>query len=159
MQDRNLEYVGFWPRVGATLIDTVITVLLTYPLLIAVYGWSGLTDFDEEAYSGYLGPADLLISVALPAVAVILCWRYWRATPGKMVVSAQVVDAKTGRALSVGQSIVRYLMYIVAMLPLGLGVVWVAFDPRKQGWHDKVAGSVVIRSRQRGQEPVRFDDA
>jgi uncharacterized RDD family membrane protein YckC len=42
-------------------------------------------------------------------------------------------------------------------LPLLLGFVWVAFDPRKQGWHDKLAHTVVVRPRKRGTEPVRFD--
>ena len=60
---------------------------------------------------------------------------------------AEVVDAKTGAALSVRQSIGRYLGYYVSILPLLLGLVWVAFDPRKQGWHDKLAGTVVVRAK------------
>jgi uncharacterized RDD family membrane protein YckC len=40
---------------------------------------------------------------------------------------------------------------------LGLGLIWVAFDPKKQGWHDKLAGTVVIRSKNRGPEPVKFE--
>jgi uncharacterized RDD family membrane protein YckC len=74
-----------------------------------------------------------------------------------MAVSARVVDARTGNTLTVGQSIGRYLAYFVAMLPMFLGIIWVAFDPRKQGWHDKLAGTVVIRPKHRGPEPVRFE--
>jgi uncharacterized RDD family membrane protein YckC len=37
-----------------------------------------------------------------------------------------------------------------------LGLVWVAFDPRKQGWHDKIAGTVVVRPRRRGPAAVSF---
>jgi uncharacterized RDD family membrane protein YckC len=62
-----------------------------------------------------------------------------------MVVSAKVVDAKTGGPLSPGQSVLRYLGYFVALFPLGLGILWVAFDARKQGWHDKLAGTLVVR--------------
>ncbi|MDH4312499.1 MAG: RDD family protein, partial [Gammaproteobacteria bacterium] len=47
------------------------------------------------------------------------------------------------------------LGYYVSMLPLMAGIVWVAFDPRKQGWHDKLAGTVVVRPRHRG--PARVD--
>ena len=62
-----------------------------------------------------------------------------------MAISARVVDAKTGGRLTVGQSIGRYLGYFVSTIPFGLGLLWVAFDPKKQGWHDKLAGTVVVR--------------
>ena len=38
MEDQDLEYVGFWPRVGAAIIDTILLVLVTWPILIAIYG-------------------------------------------------------------------------------------------------------------------------
>ena len=72
-------------------------------------------------------------------------WLKKQATPGKMAVSAKVVDA-TGNAMSVGQSIGRYFAYIVSIIPLGLGFIWVAFDSKKQGWHDKLVGTVVIKT-------------
>jgi uncharacterized RDD family membrane protein YckC len=153
MQDNDFEYVGFWPRVGASIIDTIIILLITSPLLVAIYGWSYFTDEGKPLIAG---PADFLISWVLPAVAVILFWLYRQATPGKMAISARVVDARTGGTLSVGQSIGRYLAYFVAILPLFLGIIWVAFDPRKQGWHDKLAGTVVVRPKNHGPEPVRF---
>jgi uncharacterized RDD family membrane protein YckC len=153
MQDNDFEYVGFWPRVGASIIDAVIILIITSPLLIAIYGWSYFTDESKPLIAG---PADFLISWVLPAIAVILFWLHRQATPGKMAVSARVVDARTGDTLTVGQSIGRYLAYFVAVLPFFLGIIWVAFDSRKQGWHDKLAGTVVIRPKNRGPEPVRF---
>ena len=93
----------------------------------------------------------------LPAIAVVLFWVYRQATPGKMAVSARVVDAATGGPPGVGQSIVRYLGYFVSTLPLMLGYLWVAIDSRKQGWHDKMAGTVVIKRKAGSAEPVRFD--
>lgn len=135
------EYVGFWPRVGASLIDTILIMAVTIPLLIMVYGWAYF-----ETPGPFAGPAEVLISWVFPVVAVILFWLYKQATPGKMVVSARVVDARTGNTLSVGQAIGRYLAYFLSTLPLGLGFIWVAFDARKQGWHDKLAGTVVIRA-------------
>lgn len=152
MERTELEYVGFWARVGATLIDTLLIMVFTVPLTVAVYGWAYF-----ESTQVIAGPADFLISWLFPAVAVILFWLRMQATPGKLAVSARVVDARTGRTLSLGQSVIRYLGYIVSTLPLGLGLLWVAFDPRKQGWHDKLAGSVVIRPRDRSPEPVRFE--
>lgn len=152
----HLEYVGFWARVGATLIDTVLVVSITFPLLVAVYGWAY---FDADQTGFVAGIADLLISWVAPAVAVIAFWLYKQATPGKMAVAARIVDARTGHTMSVGQSIGRYFGYFVSAIPLGLGLIWVAFDPKKQGWHDKLAGTVVIRSKNRGTEPVKFNEA
>jgi len=142
--DAAVEYVGFWARVLATLIDTVLVTCVTLPLVIAVYGRSY---FDASASGVIVRPADFIISWVLPAVAIVLFWFFRQATPGKMAISAQVVDARTGGRLSVGQSIVRYRGYFVSTIPFGLGLLWVAFDPKKQAWHDKIAGTVVIRKR------------
>ena len=152
----DLEYVGFWPRVGASIIDTIILLPIITPLLVFIYGWGYYTD-PERAFVA--GPADFLISWVLPALVVIAFWLYRQATPGKMVVGARVVDAETGGALSTGQAVGRYLGYFVSMIPLFLGIIWVAFDPKKQGWHDTLAGTVVVRPKDRGPKPVRFDRA
>jgi uncharacterized RDD family membrane protein YckC len=149
---QELEYVGFWPRVGAAAIDSLLIVFITLPLLTAVYGREY---WQSEAW--VRGPADLIINWVLPAVAVVLFWIYRQATPGKMAISARIVDAKTGARPTTGQLVVRYLGYYVAMIPLFAGIIWVAFDPRKQGWHDKLAGTVVVRPKRRGPEAVRFD--
>jgi uncharacterized RDD family membrane protein YckC len=71
-----------------------------------------------------------------------------------MAFGARVVDAQTGARLTTGQSIGRYLGYYVSIFSLGLGFAWVAVDPRKQGWHDKLAGTVVIRPRRTTSTPV-----
>lgn len=139
-----LEYVGFWYRVGATLIDTVLTVVCTLPLLVAIYGWAY---FDPPTAGFVQGPAEILVSWVGPAAAVIAFWVLKQATPGKMAIGAKVVDAKTGGAISAGQAVGRYLGYFVSSLPLGLGLLWVALDSRKQGWHDMLAGTLVVKSR------------
>lgn len=152
METEELEYVGFWARVGASLIDTVLLGIIVWPLLTAFYGDAY---WDEE--SMVKGPMDFLLSWVLPMVAVIVFWVVKQATPGKMAISAKIVDAKTGAAPSTGQFIGRYLAYFLSGLPLGLGIFWVAFDGRKQGWHDKLAGTVVVRQKNRKPRPVTFD--
>lgn len=137
-----MKYAGFWIRTGAAIIDTILIVLITFPLLIAIYGWAY---FGSTQTSLIAGPADFLISWVLPAVAVIAFWIVKQATPGKMAVSTRIVDAASGEAASAGQLVGRYLAYYVSLLPLGLGILWVAFDKKKQGWHDKLAGTVVVR--------------
>jgi uncharacterized RDD family membrane protein YckC len=76
-----------------------------------------------------------------------------------MLLSLRVVDAKTGNNLTVGQSIARYAGYIIAGIPFCLGYIWAAFDSKKQGWHDKIAGTVVVRSKNTDAEVVRFPQA
>jgi uncharacterized RDD family membrane protein YckC len=65
-----------------------------------------------------------------------------------------VVDAETGQAVPGGRLVVRYLGYYVSIIPLLLGLIWVGFDAKKQGWHDKLAKTVVVRDL---PEPVRFN--
>jgi len=153
MSGESTEYVGFWVRVVAALIDSVLLLCVSILLLVAIYGWSY---FDVAKTGSGTGVAGFLISWIAPAVAAVAFWLYKQATPGKMVFSARIVDARTGNPLTVRQSIVRYFGYFVSTIPFGLGLIWVAFDPQKQGWHDKLAGTVVIRTRprERGPGPV-----
>ncbi len=167
MISEDLEYVGFWPRVGASIIDTILVLLVTAPLVSWIYGADPDPDLNElltadlQSLLAYLvtpkGPLDVLINWVLPAAVIIVFWLTREATPGKMAVGARVVDAKTGKAISVSQGIIRYLGYYVSIFPLLLGLLWVAFDPRKQGFHDKLAGTVVVRAKNRGPKPVSFD--
>lgn len=148
----HLEYAGFWIRFAATLIDTILLLVIITPLLMWIYGAGYWT-------SGRFiqGPADFAISYVAPAVATVLLWLGWQATPGKMLLSLRVVDADSGKTLSVGQAAARYVCYFISALPLCLGFIWVGVDRRKQGWHDKIAQTVVVRSKDRGPESVRFD--
>ena len=135
-----VQYIGFWWRVAATIVDSILGAIIILPIAFQVYGEQYL--WSEDLFQG---PLDFFLQLVFPAIAVILFWIWKGATPGKMAVSAKIVDAQTGGQPSPAQFLGRYLAYFVAFLPLGLGVFWVAFDKRKQGWHDKLAGTVVIR--------------
>lgn len=139
-------YGGFWIRLWASIIDTLLVCIIVVPLLWGVYGKEY---FDSPKLIA--GPVDFLVSWVLPSIAVILFWIYRGATPGKMAVALRIADARTGGEPSTGQFIGRYFAYFVSLLPLGLGFLWIAWDARKQGWHDKLAGTVVIR---RLRQPV-----
>jgi uncharacterized RDD family membrane protein YckC len=149
MNQNNLEYVGFWPRVGAAFIDVLLQIVITLPLTYSIY-------HRVSAPPGrfVMGFTDVVINYLLPAAVVIAFWIYKGATPGKMAMSARIVDADTGAPLTTSAAVIRYLGYFVSLIPLGVGYFWVAFDRRKQGWHDKMANSVVVRPS--GTEPVRF---
>jgi uncharacterized RDD family membrane protein YckC len=147
----DLEYVGFWLRVLAAIIDSVLICVIIFPILLAVYG---PVYFQSDRL--IQGPVDFLVSWVLPAVAVVLFWIARQATPGKMAVGARIVDARTGGKPSTAQLVVRYVGYYVSMIPLLIGMFWIAFDPRKQGWHDKMARTVVVRAKGGTTQPVRF---
>jgi len=146
----NQEYAGFWIRVAATLIDTVILLLVLAVPLTLIYGsayWSS-----AEPVKGIW---DILLQYVLPIVLVVWFWTRYLGTPGKLVLGLRVVDARTGRALTTRQAILRYLGYYVSILPLMLGFIWVGIDRKKQGFHDKIASTVVLRDRSR--EPVQIE--
>jgi len=152
MHAGQLEYVGFWARVGATLIDSLLIVAITLPLLFVIYGGGY---FLSEAL--IKGPADFLISFVLPTIAIIAFCHLKQATPGKMLIGAKIVDAKTGSTPTTRKLVIRYFAYIISFIPLGLGYFWIAFDSRKQAWHDKLAGTVVVRSKDRSPQKVELD--
>ena len=138
--ESDLEYAGFWVRVGASLIDTILMMVIVVPVLSMIYGkgyWA------SEAV--FLGAWDLLFNYIFPAIVVIVFWIVKSATPGKILLDISIVDAETGGKPSNGQLIGRYFAYYVSVLPLMLGFIWVGFDKRKQGWHDKLAGTVVVK--------------
>lgn len=153
MQTQDMQYAGFWIRLGATVIDSLLLLMVTLPISIAIYGWAYM-----QKPSFIAGPWDFVINWIAPAVATVVFWRWWDASPGKMALQLRVLDARTGRTMSTRQAIGRYFAYLASGIPLFLGFIWIGFDPRKQGWHDKLAGSVVVRSARRGPQPVRFQE-
>jgi uncharacterized RDD family membrane protein YckC len=146
----DVEYAGFWIRVAAALIDTVVFVVVISIPLTFIYGADYWT-----TQTGVKGFWDILFQYVLPVVLTIWFWTRYLGTPGKMLLRLRVVDATTGKAISTPKAIGRYLGYYVSAFPLLLGFIWVGIDKKKQGFHDKLAGTVVIRDT--AKEPVRFD--
>lgn len=74
----------------------------------------------------------------------VICWHFWSATPGKMLCRLQVVDAKTGAAIGLWQGILRAMCYFISAFPFGLGFFWIGFNKKRRGWHDLIAGTMVV---------------
>jgi uncharacterized RDD family membrane protein YckC len=132
------EYAGFWQRAAAFLIDALIVLVISMPVIVLAFG--------AQYFS--LEPATRawdLVALLVVGILAVGFWRYCGATPGKLALDIKVVDARTGERPSTGRLVVRFLCYFVSALPLYLGFFWIAFDRRKQGWHDKIAGTVVIQ--------------
>jgi len=126
------QYAGFWRRVAATLIDsflfTMIISLLAGPIFLS---------------AEILSPEGLL-RTTISLLLTIILWIKFLGTPGKLLLDCQVVDAKSLEPMSIKQAALRYVAYLGSILPLFLGFLWVARDKRKQGFHDKIADTVVL---------------
>src|SRR5260370_18633748 len=83
------RYVGFWKRLLAFFIDTLILVTVFVTIAIAIYG----RRYVQLTSQGHTLLFHVLVQFVLPAVAAILFWRYRGATPGKMLVSPRIIHA------------------------------------------------------------------
>ncbi len=115
------RYAGIRIRAIATVIDFFLLGLLTI-----------------------LGPKNVTSAFCL--LSVIPLWFYLQATPGKLLCRIHVVDAATNQRASFRQCAIRGIAYVPSLLVLCLGFVWIAFDLKHQGWHDKIANTAVIES-------------
>jgi len=157
-----MTYAGFWIRVWASLIDTFVLLLVLLPLMASIYGLNSMSteisnagmNYSSSSYS-FEGSGNFFLNYLLPAIIVIAFWLFKSATPGKMATKLTIVDAKTGKKPTLVQFLLRYIGYFLSSIFL-LGFIWIAFDKRKQGWHDKIAGTVVIRDS--NIEEVKFEE-
>lgn len=136
--DTEYEYAGFWIRFLAHIIDSLIMT----PIFVVLGVIAAMTGVPLEESS--VGILDLVVLV-LTFVFYIGCWVKFAGTPGKRILKLKILDADTGENLTAGKALIRYLMYLVSYLLLCIGLIWAAFDKKKQGWHDKVANSVVVK--------------
>jgi uncharacterized RDD family membrane protein YckC len=121
---------GFWIRLVAYIIDAIILGIVS-GIIQAIFG--------QGAVASVLG---IIIGLAY----VVYFWTTSGATPGKMAMGLRVVSTD-GSPLTVGKAVIRYVGYFVSGIVILIGFIWIAFDANKQGWHDKIAGTYVIKTR------------
>ena len=159
-------YVGFWRRFAATLIDGILFFLL-YLGLVAVFlsridssNWRVFLDIDRATGRPLASTAEILrasgaLFGALFAIVAVLwlshilyhviLWTWRGGTLGQLALGIQVRRESDGRRIGLGTAVLRYIGYVISTWALYIGLIWAAFDRRKQGWHDKIAGTLVIR--------------
>lgn len=130
------KYFGFWKRAWMALID--LTLLLLYEIIIII---SPSLPWKYDYLTLIFNYTLLFI---IPIIFVITCWYIWGSTPGKMLGKAIVIDLKTNKTPKLGKLILRYFSYTVSSLLFFIGFILSAFDSKKQGWHDKIAGTAVV---------------
>lgn len=129
------RYAGFWIRLLAYILDAIVLGIITFPL-VRVLSTMGIGDSSSN-----------ILSIAIS-------WMYfavfessdWMASPGKKVLGLIVTDEQ-GMKISIGRATRRYLAKIVSALILGIGFIMVAFTARKQGLHDKLFHTLVLRTK------------
>lgn len=123
-----IEYAGFWRRAAAALADLTLLSMLVAVLQLAI-------GFQTIGF---------VLQFVIGLVFCVVFWVHYGGTPGKMLLGCQVVNANTYEHLNYQQAVLRYTGYYVSFLTMYLGFLWVLWDAKKQGFHDKIANSVVL---------------
>lgn len=149
-----LEFAGFWRRLTAALIDlfALAAISSVIILIFAPFQWFGFNDFwstgdvfKEPVWRAlpYLVGGNLLS--LLVNIAYFVGFWVWRGqTPGKMLLGIKLVSIDASN-VTISVALLRYLGYIVSGAVLFIGFIWIAFDSRKQGFHDKMAETYVVK--------------
>jgi uncharacterized RDD family membrane protein YckC len=133
------RYGGFWIRFVAYVIDQI----LIWIVLVAVFAMVGQGREYQTLDDGtktILGLIALIVFFGyLP-----LFWGIRGQTPGMMPFGLRIFRT-SGNRIGIGRAYLRFLGFIVSAIPIYLGLIWAGIDGRKQGWHDKIADTVVVR--------------
>jgi uncharacterized RDD family membrane protein YckC len=142
---------GFFSRTVAFIIDLVILSVVQLvgsaliQLLLRFFRLTGLVTYIKsllESTAFQIGSGALLFALIVIGYYTFF-WTLVGFTPGKAILGLKVVRGN-GKKLSFWRSIVRFFAYWISAIPLGLGFFWVLWDPKRQGWHDKIAGTQVL---------------
>jgi uncharacterized RDD family membrane protein YckC len=135
-------YAGFWRRVGAYIIDGLILSVVFVPLALLVAP-DPTTGAPGESSAG---------AQAVQGLSTLAGWLYFafmessgrQATLGKMALGIVVTDLE-GNRIGFGRATARYFAKLLSFLILAIGVIMVAFTAKKQGLHDMIASTLVVK--------------
>lgn len=144
-----LRYAGFWIRTLAYVIDTLILTALGFAISFAT-GLSFATVTTQEVRSATFTSVSFVASPTLPALLMYLAyfaglWALRGQTIGMALFGLRVLRAADGARIGPGRAVGRFAGLLLSFFVVLIGVIWVAADSRKQGWHDKLARTVVVR--------------
>lgn len=155
------RYGGFWRRAMAFSIDMVIlnfiSLFLFFIGILALH--KGFVSRPPRISFAEMTESFLIPYYVITLLANMLYFTYFHGiagqTPGKMIFGLKVVQTRgeKGEKMTPGIAFLRWVGYLVSWLFLYLGFIWIAFDGKKQGWHDKIAGTVVIQVRRDKEMP------
>lgn len=134
-------YAGFWRRFLAVFIDGILVGIVA-GVLGGITGGSFMVSNGGVHYS--TGNSGLQTILTIVYEGLLIAFRNGQ-TIGKLAMGIRVISAG-GQPVSVGMAFARAAMKIISGLVLLLGYLWMLWDPNKQTWHDKVAGTYVVRT-------------
>jgi len=138
-----IEPAGFWIRLAASFVDNLIISLVSLAIVLVLFWRMIANPMAVAAISPMVYP----VFFFLPLAYFIYFLGKKGYTPGKGFLGLQVIR-QDGTGMSYGDAAARTLCYIISALPLYLGFLWVGFDRNKQGWHDKIAKTQVIKAEE-----------
>ena len=142
---QTVTVIGFGRRFAATLLDGVLIAFLSV-ILIGLFGILSILVASFNPYSDS-NTFNILFIASTVLVSVLYYVGMWiksdGQTIGKSTLGIRIIRTD-GSPLSVGRGLLRYVGYIINGIIFSLGFIWVAFDGKRQGWHDKLAGTYVI---------------
>lgn len=142
---RTLVHAGTVSRLAAFVIDVFVVTLASgfvSDILAVLFDIFGLSLFWWGKL--VLRAASVASAIGISFCCLPLAWSLLGCSPGKALLGMRVVD-KTGRAPHLGWAVVRFVGYWISALPLFLGFAWALVDAQHQGWHDKLAGTYVVK--------------
>jgi uncharacterized RDD family membrane protein YckC len=149
------NYAGFWSRFGAWFLDSFIGGIIAAIPAVAIgfltYALAGPAESGDLA-PGETDPAETAGFIAGYTVYFVLLSAYlwlgnaYGGTFGKRIFGLRVVLESNGEEIGLGRSFVRLIVYYVGYAIFYLGLLWMIWDKKKQTWHDKSAGSIVIKN-------------
>lgn len=145
-----VRFAGHGARLAAYIVDVVLisVVLIGATFILSAMGvvlFSGGTPGDG-AVAAAAGGMFLYVVVVIALSVAYFPW-FWKrngATPGMKLFRLRVVRDVDGGPITTGQAVLRLLGYWVNAMVLYIGFAWVLVDQRRRGWHDLIAGTVVI---------------
>jgi uncharacterized RDD family membrane protein YckC len=144
------EFGGLWRRLAAGVIDAIVlygVLLAAAGARIALPPGSQLVVLSDAVW----------LSVTVGYLPVQ--WAVAGQTLGMRAVKLRIVRERDGGAIGFGVSLLRFWGWILSVFLFGLGFLWIAFDTRKRGWHDRIAGTIVIHQRRPAIQAVTRPDS
>ena len=136
-EEHALEYAGFWLRFGAAVFDIFIVLLL----LFVIYSLFITCAAEITQRRIFI----MAVVAGIVAIVYFIGFWIWRGqTPGKMIAGIKIIRTDSS-PIEWTHAVLRYFGYIVCFLTLTIGFIWIAFDERKQGLHDKIADTYVVK--------------
>ena len=125
---------GFWIRFLAIFIDSIILAIIGGAL-------GAIFNLQTNGRSG--------LSLVLGLIYYVYFWSNSSLWPGQTIGSKLLnirVVKTDGSDLEIASALIRYVGFVISAIPILIGLIWAAFDPNKQGWHDKIAGTYVVKT-------------